>query len=63
MKNFEDEAIDDMDLLGDLELNELDNLVSFADNIATKLALNTQSKLKKMGAKVKTMSQNSKSKV
>jgi hypothetical protein len=41
MKNFEDEAIDDMDLLGDLELNELDNLVSFADNIATKLALNT----------------------
>jgi hypothetical protein len=47
-------------VLGDLEIDELENIVSFADNIATKLALKTQTKLKKLRAKVKSMSQNSK---
>ena len=58
--DLENEAMDDLDLLGDLELEELDNIVSFADNIATKLAMDTSNKLKKMGSSVKNVGKESK---
>ena len=61
ISDIDDQVIDDLDLLGDLELEELDNIVSFADNIATRLAMETQNKLRKMGTKVKDMGQKSKS--
>ena len=41
ISDIDDQVIDDLDLLGDLELEELDNIVSFADNIATRLAMET----------------------
>jgi len=31
-------GFDDVDKLGDLEMEELDNVISFADNIAARLA-------------------------
>lgn len=43
------EENDELDQLGNLELSELDDIVSFADNIATKLAQKTSNKLKKLG--------------
>ena len=61
ISDIDDQVIDDLDLLGDLELEELDNIVSFADNKATRLAMETQNKLRKMGTKVKDMGQKSKS--
>jgi len=39
--SFDFHEMDDLDKLGDLELNELDNIVTFADNIATQLAVRT----------------------
>lgn len=48
----------DNDKLGDLELDELDNLVNFADNLATQLAFKTTQKLKKLGqSKIKNMNE------
>lgn len=40
---------EDFDKLYDLELDELDNIVSFADNMATELALKYTQKLKNAG--------------
>jgi len=48
LTGFSFNDIEDMDQLGQLELNELDNIVTFADNIATQLAFDTTKKLKNL---------------
>ena len=49
--DYEDE--DDIDKLGTLELEELDGIVTFADNMATKLAIQTKQRLENLGKKHK----------
>ena len=43
----------DLEKLGDLELDELGTIINFADNMATKLAYETSTKLKNVGKKSK----------
>lgn len=50
IKGYEEEETNELDKLGDLELDDLDNLVNFADNIAAKLAIKTRSRLNKLRA-------------
>jgi uncharacterized protein (DUF885 family) len=53
-----DNMFDEIDKLGDLELEELDNIVSFADNMATQYAIQTTEKLQKLGQKnIKNMNE------
>ena len=40
---------DDFDKLGALDIDELDNIINFADNVATELAIQTTAKIHKMG--------------
>lgn len=42
---------EDLDKLYDLEIKELDNIVSIADNMATELAQHYTGKLKRIGSK------------
>ncbi len=45
----DDLAVDDAEQLGNLEMEELDSIVSLADNVATRLARDTSKRLKKLG--------------
>lgn len=47
LDSYNDENI--LEQLGNLEVSELDNIVSFADNIAMKLAIQTTMKVQSLG--------------
>ena len=36
-------------MLGEMEFEDLDQIVNFADNVATQLAIQTREKIKKLG--------------
>ena len=47
-QEFDFEDNEGLDALGELELNELDSVVNFADNVAYELATKTQKKLNQL---------------